>query len=232
VALDPERHVVRCAHCGAANLVAGRLTRPVARFRPVLGPRELEDAVRRFALSRDVRAAPGVAAAREIWVPYWIPAAPGAGREVRAAVEVDDPVIARIDEPRGETEPIDAAAAEADESWAWPTAPGGEGEVLRYVPFFRVRLQAGGVELDAFVDRVDGRVLASTPLNPGRLRLTGALGGLLLAYAAIDVGLGVAAPHPLLAVAGAAALGLALWWPLWRIAVAPRLPPAPGERPP
>jgi hypothetical protein len=89
-----------------------------------------------------------------------------------------------------------------------------EGDVLRYVPFFHVRLAAEGREIDAWIERVDGVVRPSSPLNPRRLRFGPALGGLLALYGAAAVALGAFASHPLVALGGAAAAGLALGWPV------------------
>jgi DNA-directed RNA polymerase subunit RPC12/RpoP len=211
--LDAERRVVRCDHCGAANLVAGRLTLPVARLRAVLGADDVAAAVARFARARDLEQVPGVAGCTEQWVPYWIPAAAAAGTPGRIAVEAADPLLAELPLPAGETEPLDPAV-ESDPRWPWPTVRGGEGDVLRYVPFFRVRLAAEGGERDAWVERVDGVVRPTSPLNPRRLRFGPVLGGLLVLFGAATLALGAFAPHPLLALGGAAAAGLALGWPV------------------
>jgi len=217
--LDPERRVVRCAHCGAANLAVGRIVRPVARLRPRLGREDLAAAVGRLARRRDLESVPAVTGAEEIWIPYWASGAGGADAPARAAIDADDPQLGELSLPGGELEPLEPAEVEADVRWRWPTVPPVEGEVLRYVPFFRVRLAAGGREVLAWVERVDGHVRTSSPLNPRRLRFTGALGALVATYAAAGLALGVLAPNPWIALGGLAASALALGWPAKRLAV-------------
>ncbi|MBI4917529.1 MAG: hypothetical protein HY825_16940 [Acidobacteria bacterium] len=210
--LDVDHRVVRCAHCGAANLFAGRLVRPVARLRAVLGPGDVTAAVARFARSRDLEHAPSVSTLEEQWIPYWTTGSAAAGAAGRAAIDTGDPSLAGIRLPDGEPEPLDASV-ENDPRWEWPAVPGGEGEVLRYLPFFRVVLSAGGAETVAWVDRVDGRVWTSAPLNPRRLRFGASLGLLLGLYGVAGTALGLFAPHPLLALGGLAGAALALGWP-------------------
>jgi len=216
--LDPEHRVVRCAHCGAANLVAGRLVRPAARFRAELSAADVEAAVGRFARSRDLDALPSIIAREEAWIPYWVPAQASAGASARVAIEIDEPQLAERALPSGELEPLDPQAVEVDPAWRWPTVPALEGEVLRCVPFFRVRLTAGGRELTAWVDRADGRVHTSEPLNPQRLRFTGLLGVLLGGYALVALGLGLFSPNPFVALGGLAAASVAFGWPASRLA--------------
>ncbi len=221
IALDADRHVVACSHCGAANLVVGGVTLPVARLRPIVGDRDVDATIRRYALARDLASAPEVLSVEESWVPYWVPCASVVGGVARAAVEVEDPLLGEIPIPTGDLEPLDAVLAEADASWPWPDVPPSGGETLRYVPYYRLRLRAGGAETPAYLDRTRGEVLASAPLNPERLRLGAALGGLLAAYGLVTAAIGALAPTPLSVVVLSAALSAAVAWPAARLAARP-----------
>lgn len=215
--LSPDRHLVLCGHCGTANLVCGLVILPAARLRPSLGAGDLPATVARFARQRDLARIPGIVAHEELWLPYWLPPGGERGGPARAASEPDDVVLAEIDLPRGELEPI-TATAETDPAWRWPTVAGEPGEVLRWVPFFRVRLAAGVASIDAWIDRVDGGVRTADPLNPSRIRFGRALGALLVAYTVAALGFGLCASSPLVGVIGVAALAGAVWWPAQRLA--------------
>ena len=229
--LDPERHVVRCGHCGAANLVRGRVAVPVGRLRPALGAPDLPAALARFARGADLGRPPTVVASHELWIPYWVAATPGSPG--RAAAGTDDPQLAERPLPAAEVEPLDEASVAADPGWTWPDSAPGPGEVLRYVPWFRVRLSAGGRELDAWVDRVAGELVTAEPLNPKRLRFSPALGLLLVAFAAGVVGFGAFVPNPWVALAASVVWGLLAWAPAQRLAAGGRHPSAAGgEGPP
>lgn len=225
---DPDRRLLRCAHCGAANLVRGRLTAPVGRLRPVLEPKDLPGALARFARRADLARTPAVAASDAIWIPYWVapPAAPGSPG--RAAAETPDPQLAERPLPAAEAEPLDEATAGGDGGWIWPDTRPAPGEVLRYAPWFHVRLSLGGREIDAWVDRVEGEVVTAEPLNPERLRFSPRLGAVLIAFAAGVLLLGVFVPNPWAALAASVALGGAAWYPAHRLAAGAGRRPAGG----
>ncbi|MBN1770917.1 MAG: hypothetical protein JXB32_06650 [Deltaproteobacteria bacterium] len=226
LALEPDRHVVRCDHCGAANLVRGRVTVPVGRLRPALGAPDLPAALARFARGADLGSVPTVAASHELWLPYWVSAPAAAGSPGRAAAGTADPQLAERPLPGAETEPVDETALGADAGWVWPDSAPAPGEVLRYVPWFGVRLSAGGRELDAWVDRVDGEVVTAEPLNPERLRFSPALGALLVAFTVGVLAVGTFVPNPWAALAASVAWGLLAWYPAHRLTAGGRKRPA------
>lgn len=228
LAFDPERRVLRCDHCGAANLVRGRVTVPVGRLRPALDAKDLPAALARFARRADLGRVPTVATSRELWIPYWVPAPATAGRLGRAAAGTDDPQLAERPLPAAEVEPFDDAAAGAVAGWSWPDTAPASGEVLRYVPWFHVRLSAGGRETDAWVDRVDGEVVTAEPLNPERLRFSSRLGAVLIAFTVAVLATGAFVPNPWAALAVSVALAAAAWYPAQRLATGAERPPA-GE---
>lgn|GEM_PF-2966520 len=227
---DPDRQLLRCAHCGAANLVRGRMTVPVGRLRPALDADDLPATLARFARRIDLARTPTLAAAKAIWIPYWVapPVAPGSLG--RAAAETPDPQLAERPLPAAEAEPLDETAAGGDDGWLWPDTGPAPGEVLRYAPWFHARLSLGGREIDAWVDRVDGEVLTAEPLNPERLRFSRRLSALLIAYAAGVLVLGALVPNPWAALAASVALGAAAWYPAHRLATDPGPRPAAGQR--
>jgi DNA-directed RNA polymerase subunit RPC12/RpoP len=222
LALDPERHVTRCGHCGAANLVRGRVVVPVARLRPVLAAAELPAALARFARAADLGRVPAVVSSQELWLPYWVTAPAAAGRPARAAAGTDDPQLAERPLPAAEVEPLDEAVG----GWTWPDSAPATGEVLRYLPWFRVRLAVGARELDGWVDRVSGEVLTAESLNPERLRFSPALGWLLGAFAGGVVALAAFVPNPWVALAASVGWSLLAWYPAHRLAAGDRHRPA------
>jgi hypothetical protein len=187
-------------------------------MRPGVDERTLPAVIERYAREHDLGRVPSLDAREEVWFPYWVATDGPAAEAARAAVDVPDPAIAVLPRPGEEWEAIDPAAAESDAGWSWPTVPPGEGEVLRYLPFYRVTLRHREARIEAWVDRASGTLHASVPINADRLRFRRSLGWILLGYGAAGVALPLWIDSMPVALLAYAALAAGLWWPVQRLA--------------